>query len=31
MKNKILKYDFLIVGGGLIGCLIRYRTISKKI
>ncbi len=30
MKNKILKYDFLIVGGGLIGCLTAIALYQKK-
>ena len=30
MKNKIFKYDFLIVGGGLIGCLAAIELFQKK-
>ena len=30
MKNKIFKYDFLIVGGGLIGSLAAIALIKKK-
>jgi len=30
MKNKILKYDFLIVGAGLIGCLTAIALYQKK-
>ena len=31
MKNKIFKYDFLIVGGGLIGSLAAIALLKKKI
>ena len=30
MKNKIFKYDFLIVGAGLIGCLAAIALYQKK-
>ena len=30
MKNKIFKYDFLIVGAGLIGCLTAIALYQKK-
>ena len=30
MKNKIFKYDFLIVGAGLIGCLTAIALFQKK-
>ena len=30
MKNKIFKYDFLIVGGGLIGSLAAIALLKKK-
>ena len=30
MKNKIFKYDFLIVGGGLIGSLAAIALLNKK-
>ena len=30
MKNKIFKYDFLIVGGGLIGSLAAIALLQKK-
>ena len=30
MKNKIYKYDFLIIGGGLIGCLLAIALFKKK-
>ncbi len=30
LKNKIHKYDFLIVGGGLIGCLTALSLLKKK-
>ena len=30
MKNKIYKYDFLIIGAGLIGCLTALSLLSKK-
>ena len=30
MKNKISKYDFLVVGGGLIGALTAYALYKKK-
>ena len=29
MKNKIFKYDFLVVGGGLIGALTALNYIKK--
>ena len=31
MKNKIFKYDFLIVGGGLIGALAALSLHKKKL
>ena len=30
LKNKIHKYDFLIVGGGMIGCLTALSLLKKK-
>ena len=30
MKNKIFKYDFLVVGGGLVGCLAAIALFKKK-
>ena len=30
MKNKIHKYDFLIVGAGMIGCLTALSLVKKK-
>ena len=30
MKNKIFKYDFLIVGGGLIGALAAFALCKKN-
>ena len=30
MKNKIYKYDFLIVGAGMIGCLTALSLLKKK-
>ena len=30
LKNKIHKYDFLIVGGGMIGCLTAISLLKKK-
>jgi hypothetical protein len=30
MKNKIFKYDFLVVGGGLIGSLAALSLYNKK-
>ena len=30
MKNKILKYDFLVVGGGLIGALAAFALHKKN-
>ena len=30
MKNKIYKYDFLVVGAGLIGCLTALSLLKKK-
>ena len=30
MKNKIFKYDFLVVGSGLIGSLAAIALIQKK-
>ena len=31
MKNKIFKYDFLVVGGGLIGALTALNLHQKKL
>ena len=31
MKNKIFKYDFLVVGGGLIGALTALSLLKKKL
>ena len=31
MKNKIFKYDFLIVGGGLVGSLTALSLHKKKL
>ena len=31
MKNKIYKYDFLIVGAGLIGAIAALALVPKKI
>ena len=30
MKNKIHKYDFLVVGAGMIGCLTALSLLKKK-
>ena len=30
MKNKILKYDFLIIGSGLIGSLLGIALLKQK-
>ena len=30
MKNKIYKYDFLIVGAGMIGCLTALSLLKKN-
>jgi len=30
IKNKIHKYDFLIIGAGMIGCLTAISLLKKK-